>query len=131
MNNRIVVAATMGVALFVASVPALAHHSSAAEYDRGKPVKLEGTVTKIEWLNPHIWMYLDVKDDAGKSVAWQCEGGAPNMLERRGWSRHSVNAGDKIMIEGFRAKDASNTCTARTVSTADGKRLFNDSERDQ
>jgi Family of unknown function (DUF6152) len=128
--NRIVGMGTLAGGLLLASIPALAHHSFAAEYDSAKPVKLEGTVTKVEWLNPHMWLYLDAKDDSGKTVAWQCEGGAPNALKRQGWTRNSLNPGDKIKIEGFRAKDGSNTCSSRSVVTSDGKRLFSGSNDD-
>jgi hypothetical protein len=130
MNNKTVVMGAMAGALLLATIPAFGHHSFAAEYDSSKPVKLEGTVTKIEWANPHLWLYLDAKDDSGKMGAWQCEGGAPNSLSRQGWTRKSLNPGDKIRIEGFRAKDGTNTCSSRNVVTADGKRLFSGSNDD-
>lgn len=124
MNNKILVTATMAAALLLASVPALAHHSFAAEYDASKPVKLEGTVTKVEWANPHMWFYLDAKDETGATGKWQCEGGAPNALTRQGWNRNSLKPGDQITVEGFRAKDGTNTCNSRSVMTAEGKKLF-------
>ncbi len=101
-----------------------AHHSFSAEFDSSKPVTLKGNVTKVDWLNPHIYIYLDVKDDAGKVVHWQCEGGAPNTLTRNGWTKNDLKQGDPISITGTLAKDASNTCNASQVSLPDGRRVF-------
>src|SRR5215471_14507646 len=120
MKTKLAVAAGF---LLAAVIPMLAHHSFAAEFDDKKPVTLKGTVTKLEWLNPHIWIYFDAKDDQGAVSKWQCEGGPPNSLTRQGWSKNSLKIGSEITIEGFRAKDASNTCNSRTV-TVDGRRLF-------
>lgn len=108
----------------MASAPLLAHHSFAAEYDRAKPITLTGAVTKVEWMNPHIWVYLDVKDESGKMAHWQCEGGAPNSLTRNGWTKNALKEGDQITIEGSRAKDASNTCSSKTVMLPDGRKVF-------
>ena len=110
--------------LVLAAVPALAHHSFAAEFDDKKPVALSGTVSKVDWMNPHIWVYLDAKDDGGKVTRWQCEGSAPNSLSRQGWTRNSLKAGDQVSIDGFRSKDGSNTCNARAVKLPDGRRVF-------
>ena len=102
-----------------------AHHSFSAEFDATKPVNLEGTVTKVDWLNPHIWIYLDVKDDKTGSVqSWQCEGGAPNSLTRNGWTKDALKKGDSISITGTHAKDATNTCNASSVKLPDGRRVF-------
>jgi hypothetical protein len=112
-------------ALFLSSaIAALAHHSFDAEYDRNKPITLKGKVTKMEWMNPHIWIYLDVTDEKGATSKWQVEGGAPNSLRRNGWSRDSVKEGEALTVEGSRAKDGSNTINARSVTNATGKRLF-------
>ena len=113
-------------AAFVLAVvrPVSAHHSFAAEFDADKLIKLEGTVTKVEWANPHIWMYLDVKDEHGAVQAWQCEGGPPNTLTRNGWTKDSLKVGDQVTIEGVLAKDGSKTCNARLVRLPDGRSVF-------
>ena len=85
---------------------------------------VKGTVDKVEWTNPHIWIYVDTKDESGTVTRWQCEGGSPNTLTRQGWSRDSLKPGQQVSIEGFRAKNGSNTCNSPVVTTADGKRLF-------
>jgi hypothetical protein len=86
---------------------------------------LKGTVTKIDWVNPHAWIYLDMKDDSGKIVSWGCELGSPNLLMRNGWRRDSLKAGDRIVVAGSAAKDGSHIANARTVRLEDGKRIFN------
>ena len=103
----------------------LLHHSFAAEFDSTKPVELKGTVTRLDWVNPHAWIYIDVKDESGKVTSWGCELGSPNILIRNGWGRGTLKAGDSIIVNGSRAKDGSNVANARTVRLADGKRVFN------
>src|ERR1700722_4343282 len=110
-----------GVSLLAAALPLLAHHSFAAEFDATKAVTLQGAVTKLDWMNPHIWIYLDSKDDAGAVAHWQCEGGPPNTLTRNGWTRDSLKIGDQVTVEGFRSKDGTNTCNARSVKLPSGK----------
>jgi hypothetical protein len=104
---------------------ALAHHSFAAEYDSKKPVELKGTLTELEWVNPHAWIHMEVKDAAGKVTKWDCELGSPNLLMRNGWRKDVLKKGDSIIVIGAQAKDASNLASARTVTLADGKRVFN------
>jgi hypothetical protein len=109
----------------LASAPAIAHHSFAAEFDASKPVNLTGTVTKVEWMNPHTFFYLDVKDPAtGKVTNWAFEMGSPNGLAREGWSRNTLKVGDLVTVDGSRAKDGSNKANAKSVFfTSTGKKL--------
>ena len=106
------------------TLPLLAHHSFEAEFDRSKQVTLTGTITKFEWMNPHIWVYMDVKGTDGKITKWQFEGGAPNMLKRNGWSRNSLKEGDVATINGSLAKDGTNTVNATSVVLANGTRVL-------
>ena len=107
-----------------AAVPVIAHHSFAAEFDAKKPVKLRGTVTKMEWINPHSWIHIDVKAADGKVEKWMVEGGAPNALLRRGWNKNSLLPGTEILVEGFQAKDGSMRANGRDITFPDGKKLF-------
>jgi hypothetical protein len=110
--------------LMAAAVPALAHHSFAAEYDRSKAVQLKGTVTKVEWMNPHARFYLDVKGDDGKVTNWEFELGSPNGLMRNGWTRNSLKIGDVVTVNGSQAKDGSNLVNASNVTMENGKRVL-------
>ena len=112
-------------ALLVAAAPAVwAHHAFAAGFDGNKPVKLRGTVTKMEWINPHAWIHIDVKDADGKMANWMVECGTPNTLLRRGVNKNSVTAGMEIVVDGYQAKDGSNKANGRDVTFADGKKVF-------
>ena len=112
------------VGLLFSVMPASAHHSFAAEFDAKKSIRVSGTVTKLEWSNPHAWLYVDVKDDSGKVTNWSFELGSPNGLVREGWRRSSLKEGDHVTIEGFLAKDGSNTANAHSVTLPDGRKVF-------
>ena len=116
--------------LLWAALPALAHHSFAAEYDAQKPIKITGTVTKVEWMNPHIYYYVDAKDASGKTTNYAVEGGTPNQLYRQGWRKDSLRVGDTVTVSGFRAKNGSNTVNGRMVILPDGTRVFGGSSDD-
>jgi len=130
MKRRIFCIFGASVVLSFGGLPLFAHHSFAAEFDVKQPISLKGTVTKVEWTNPHVWIYIDVANETGTVEHWQCENGAPNALARMGWTRHSLNVGDKITVEGFRAKNAEFTANARQVILADGRKVFSGSAED-
>ena len=113
-----------GLGVLFAAAPVLAHHSFAAEYDSKKAVKFTGTVTKVEFMNPHIYFYVDVKDASGKVTNYAVEGGTPGSLRRRGWGKDSLKVGDTITVEGFGAKNGSNNVNGNSVTLADGRRVF-------
>ena len=128
MKSGVSILATAG--LLAVAMPAAAHHSFAAEYDAAKPVQLKGTVTKIEWTNPHARFYVDVKDADGSVVNWNLELASPNVLVRQGWTRQSLKVGDEITVSGAQAKDGSKMANARNVTLAGGKRVFAGSPTD-
>ncbi len=111
-------------------IPVFAHHAFSAEFDVKKPITVKGTVTKIEWMNPHAWIYVDVKTDSGTTEAWQFETGAPIELLRRGWHKNDLKVGDEVTIQGVRAKDGTNTGSARLVTLPGGKKVFSGSAND-
>jgi hypothetical protein len=122
---------TLILGALLSAAPTLsAHHSFAAEYDSSKPISITGTVTKVEWTNPHARIYVDVKDDKGTVTNWNFELGGPLQLNRLGWTRNSVKVGDQIKVEGYAAKDGSNMANARNVVFADGRKIFTGSNGD-
>ncbi len=123
MQTRLFLAAT-GILILAAATPVVAHHAFASEFDGSKPVTLKGTVTKMEWINPHAWLHMEVKGPDGKVVAWSIEGGAPNALLRRGWNKNSIPPGTQLTVLGFRAKDGSNRANGREATLANGQKLF-------
>lgn len=111
-------------ALLLATMPISAHHAFSAEYDGNKSVTVSGTVARLEWTNPHVWLYVDGKDESGKVTSWSFEMGSPNGLIRRGWSRTELKKGDQVTVEGYRAKDGGNVANPSTVTMPDGRKLF-------
>jgi Family of unknown function (DUF6152) len=122
MRTRVLLVAV--AALMLVPVSVWAHHAFAAEFDATKPVKLRGTVAKMEWINPHAWIQLDVKGDDGKVTRWAVEAAAPNALLRRGWNKSSLLPGTEILVEGFQAKDGSNKANGSIITFTDGRKLF-------
>jgi Family of unknown function (DUF6152) len=113
-----------GVGLLLAAVPLLAHHAFTAEFDAKKPLKLRGTVQKVELINPHSWSHIDVKNTDGTTTRWMIEGGTPNTLLRRGITKNSLPIGTEILVDGYQAKDGSNRANGRDLTYPDGKKIF-------
>jgi len=124
MRVKIIAGVAGAIVAIAAAVSASAHHAFSAEFDSNKPVKLEGTVTKWEWINPHAWINLDVVNEAGEVEQWRIEGGAPNALIRRGWTKDSLPPGTEIVVEGFLARDGANRASGRSITFTDGTSLF-------
>ena len=122
MRNKLTIVAGLGLLLVAA--PVWAHHAFAAEFDATKPVKLRGTITKVEFINPHAWIHIDVKSDDGKMVSWMVEGGSPNALYRRGVTKDSLAIGTEVVVEGFLAKSGENKANGANVTLTDGRKLF-------
>jgi hypothetical protein len=108
----------------VAAAPAFGHHSFSAEFDGSKLIELKGVVTRIDWTNPHVYFYLDVKDDKGNTTNWGCEAASPGSLHRQGWTRDSLKVGDQVIVGGYPARDGSKLADARRVTLPDGRRIF-------
>lgn len=123
MRTKLSLAAAISVLLLVPA-SLLAHHAFAAEFDANKPVKMSGTVAKMEWINPHAWIHIDVKSPEGKVTRWSIEAAAPNAMLRRGFNQDSLKVGTVIMVEGFQAKDGANRANGSSITYADGKKLF-------
>ena len=114
----------IAVSALLTATPILAHHSFMAEFDQRKPVTLEGVVTNVDWTNPHTFFYVDVKDNAGKTVKWALETGSPSVLIARGWTRDTLKVGDRVKVYGYRAKDKETLAAARSLVLKDGRTLF-------
>ena len=124
MNRPALFVVAAGVVLMAAAVPNYAHHSFAAEFDRAKTITVTGSVTKLEWTNPHARLYVDGKDETGKQQVWDFELGPPNGLMRNGWNRNSLQPGHKVTVEGFRSKTSTVVANARSVKLADGRQVL-------
>lgn len=123
MRAKLTVAA-IGIALFLSAAPIRAHHAFSAEFDVSKPVKLRGKIVKIELINPHSWIHIDVVGTDGQVVTWMIEGGSPNALIRQGITKNSLPIGTELLVDGYQAKDGANRAVGKDVTLADGKRLF-------
>jgi hypothetical protein len=123
MRTKFVVALSV-LALLIAAGPARAHHAFASEYDANKPIKFQGTVTKMEWVNPHAWIHVDVKKPDGTIEKWMIEAGTPNTLLRRGFTKTSLLPGTEIVVDGYQSKDGSHRANGRDLTLPDGQTLF-------
>ncbi len=123
MRTKLAVAVA-GIGLLLSVEPVFAHHSFAAEFDAKKPIKLRGTITRMEWINPHAWIHIDVKGPDDKVVNWMIEAGTPNTLFRRGFTKDSLETGTEILVDGYLSKDGSNRANGRDVTLPDGRKLF-------
>jgi hypothetical protein len=123
-TKRSGLAAGVGLLLVAAAAPVLAHHAFSAEFDANKPIRLKGIVTKMEWINPHAWVHIDVKKPDGTVEKWMIEGGTPNTLLRRGFNKNSLLPGTEIIVEGYQAKDGSLKGNGRDLTFPDGRKLF-------
>jgi hypothetical protein len=124
MRKKIGFAVAGAAMALVAAMPVLAHHAFSAEFDANKPIQLKGKVSKVEWINPHAWIHVDVVGTDGKTVTWMIEGGTPNTLFRRGFTKNSLQIGTEIIVDGYQAKDGSNKGNGRDLTFTDGRKLF-------
>ena len=124
MNTKVAAVLVVGVGMLLAALPVWAHHAFAAEFDSNKPVTLRGTITKVEWINPHSWVHINVKEPDGKVTSWMVEGGPPNALFRRGFTKEAMPVGAEIVVEGYQAIDGAKRANGRDITFADGRKLF-------
>jgi Family of unknown function (DUF6152) len=124
MRKTLALSVTLVATMLLGGVPLWAHHAFTAEFDANNPITLKGAVTKVEWINPHSWLYLDMKDSTtGKVESWKVEMGAPNQLMRRGWNLNSLPVGTEVVVEGYRAKNGMQLANGGSVTLADGRKL--------
>ena len=128
MRSHLLVA---GFGLFLMAVPMWSHHSFAAEFDANKVVKLHGTVTRMEWVNPHAWIHINVQNPDGTATEWMIEGNTPNGLLRRGFTKKSLEPGTEVFVEGYQAKSGDNKANGASITFKDGKKLFLGSSKDE
>src|SRR5215475_4942025 len=124
MRRRMAITLTAAGLLLAAAIPLLAHHAFTAEFDAKKPVKLSGTVAKVELINPHSWIHIDVKNPDGSITRWMIEGGTPNTLLRRGFTKNSLPVGTEILVDGYQSKDGSSKANGRDLTFPDGRKIF-------
>jgi hypothetical protein len=124
MNQKLTSYHAAALALLLTGPSAVAHHSESAQFDTTKPVEVTGVVKKVEWTNPHIWYFVEVKDESGKVTTWGFSGGAPGMLARRGFTKNTLKVGDVVTVRGSRARDGSNNASGGRVTFADGRQVF-------
>jgi len=124
MNYKFLTVIASGIGLLLVSASLFGHHSEAAQFDVSKPVKVTGVVKKVEWMNPHIWFYVDVKDERGNVTTWGFSGLPPGMAIRKGFTKDTLKIGETVMVQGFRAKDGSNNASGFILTFADGRQVF-------
>src|SRR2546422_2561512 len=124
MSHKFLTVIASGIGLLLLTAPLFAHHSEAAQFDVSKPIKVTGVVKKVEWMNPHVWFYVDVKDEKGAVTTWGFSGLPPGMAIRKGFTKYTLKIGETVVVQGFRAKDGSNNASGNILTFADGRQVF-------